>query len=246
MKKVILLAMCMVLIGAGAAMADLKTINNNTIVYDQGGTAWGAAYGVPPPSYIGERVYFGTPYATFDTVSGQFTIATNWNPVKDGYLNVNTAFLFIDKTNDGTWDYAIVLDSKPTGAAVGTVYTPLANQITYSFADYTFGKFYDYYDPISKTGQLCPVLATGATTSSAIVTWSSIVDPNATSTVSVNLKNMLEKGQTWSFFWGSATCANGAFYSSADAMVPVPASVLLFGTGLVGLVGWRWRSRKSS
>jgi hypothetical protein len=245
-KKAILLAMCLVLFGAGAAMA--YTVDNTTQIQQWNTTnagGWTApGVSIPWPS---EYTTFG---ADFDANTGAFTIYTNWNPqTNEGvFYNsyVSTAFLFIDKdpVASNGWDYAIDLNNQ-------LVYKSLTG-ITYSQdagggGSYTtfgtnssiwYGRYYGPYPP--GTTDLIPVLATGST-EGLTVAWDT---SGSIHTVTLNLSGLLST-DPWAFLWGTATCGNGTFAGSTDGMVPLPPSALLLGTGLLGLVGLGWRRRKT-
>ena len=235
MKKLVIFSLTLaLLVGAGSAMGAVVTIDNHTTAYDQGGHPY--AYS----TVIGSPAYFNTPKAEFDTVSGQFTIFTDWNPGKDGYLSVNTAFLFIDNNADGTWDYAVDLDIQSTTKTAQPLWkAPLT--IVYSSAPvgYTFGKAY------ATALTLAPVTATATSGGTADVTWSYTSNTSTGNTVIVDL-NGLVTTNPWNFFYATATCANGPFVGSSDGMVPLPPSAILLGTGLLGLVGLGWRRRKTN
>lgn len=244
MKKVILLTMCMVLIGAGAAMAD-QIFTNSTTVY--GSNDYPYTYGTPSGDsnlwVIGDIDWFGTSGAILDT-AGMFTITTNWNPAKDGTIgpsatniNVTTAWLFI-KT--GTNTYAIDLDGSNQQATVYLNPTTIthSSEVTTDWGG-TYGKWLG-----GVNGDLIPVRASGGTLLHTDVTWTNGSE-NLGNTVAVDLNGILT-ADPWSFLWGTATCANGSFVGGSDNGVPLPPSALLLGSGLLGLVGLGWRRRQTN
>ena len=237
MKKLILLTMCMVFIGAGAGMADQTFLNTTTVVDNNG-----ASY-TYPTAVIGDMTVFGTSAATLSTPSDMFTITTNWNPGKDGDLgltDLKTAFLFVES---GGNTYAIDLDQS-TLTATAAVYR---NPGAYKFSDdpswsWTKGGYY-YGQYVS--GSQIPVLASGGTSSTTDVTWSSLDPSKLNNTVAVDLNGILGSGP-WAFLWATADCANGPFVGGSFTPVPLPPSALLLGSGLLGLVGVGWRRRKTN
>lgn len=64
----------------------------------------------------------------------------------------------------------------------------------------------------------------------------------------LSLNNNIVGGQrsTWSNGGWSFTELRTPYPSENRSPVPIPPSVLLFGSGLVGLVGLRWRGRKTA
>jgi hypothetical protein len=163
-----------------------------------------------------------------------FTIFTNWNPTKDGYLGVNTADLFIDNNSDGAFDYAIRLD---TTSGIGTVYvnpTFQTSQDLLSGTGYIYGGRHNNASPSP-----VPVWTTTSTsTYSTSVVWT-VPSNGLNNQVDVDLST-LGLGSNWSFVWGTSTCSNDAF----DKPVPEPASMLLLGSGLIGLWGFRKKFKK--
>jgi hypothetical protein len=242
MKKLLIFALTLgLLIGASAAMGATVTINNTTVAYDQYGHPWPSVNGT---SHIGDP--FTTQKAEFDTVTGKLKIFSDWNP---GFNNTDpgivTAFLFIDKDPLAAngWDYAVDLNAAGTATVQNKILSGLTitNSAPPSTGSWYYGKTYDGVILPS------PVSATGTdTTKTAGVTWSAFGPPYVTTNyVVVDVNNMVGTGQ-WEFFWGTGTCANGPFDGTSDGKVPVPPSVLLLGTGILGLAGFGWRRRKTN
>ncbi|MGO8762806.1 MAG: hypothetical protein ACLP2P_12110 [Desulfobaccales bacterium] len=235
MKKVILLALCLMLIGAGAASA---TSLNGDIIYDQYNNSY------TNPTIIGASpYYFLTSSYTFN--NGVLTFNTNWNPGDNGEVNskVTTAYLFIKQ--DGN-TYAIDLNFNNL---LNNTVTILKNPTIIYSNDSSFnfkavGDYGEYYQTIS-TSTYVPVTASGGTSDgSATVQWSNDTKHHLGNTVTIDLGTLLTS-DPWSFVWGTATCGNGTVYAFIPSSVPLPPSALLLGTGLLGLVGLGWRRRQT-
>jgi hypothetical protein len=173
---------------------------------------------------------------------GMFTIFTNWNPNKDGSVDaaVKTADLFIDAGCDGTWDYAIRLDTLlGTGGVYANPTYTTSDDIFKTKTGLIYGGKSDDTDP-----NLVPVKANSASTDTTSVIWT-LGNIGLNNQVAIDLAEFDLKGQ-WCFVWGTATCSNDAF--AGVVPVPLPPTVLLIGSGLlrVGLLRWRRRGLKAS
>jgi hypothetical protein len=267
-KKIILLAMCLVLLGTGVAFADVFNYGNDTLVdayrgyaeytgtvspssgryYDPGIPGWTNWYDV-----IGSSSVFDTSGGSFDTVSRELRINTNWAGATftDGNVAV-TADLFV--TVNGTV-YGVALGSKNydnfgNNSRLGNIYAvtltsnPTGNSTYKTSQDifgpqtgYIYGGMYDY-----DAAKPIPVWATGSDTGKdATVNW-------YTGYVTVDLSALFPTAGNYTidFLWGSGTCANDTFEGGGRYdVVPLPPSALLLGSGLLGLVGLGWRRRKT-
>jgi PEP-CTERM motif len=213
------------------AVAWGYTFNDTTLV-----EPWkaGGATGAPWTDLIGPADTFDTFGANY--MGGILTIFTNWNPNKDGFANaaVKTADLFIGPSPGGNFAFAIQLD---TLTGTGLVYSGLtpalyqtSDDIFKGLTNLTYGGQYD-----QAAAKLVPVLATfpiPPLTDTSVV-WT-IPGGGLPNQVAIDLSGIGGLGN--GFVWGTATCSNDGF-----AAVPLPPSVLLLGTGLLGLVGWRFR-----
>lgn len=233
MKKTVTVALALFfLLGIVVSNALAYDYPDNTLVqeWNKGGPYGSGTW----KDVIGDSAIFNTFGANF--AGNTLTIFTNWNPntLDPSFPGVKTADLFIDAGCNGTWDYAIVLDNQRSD--FGTAYEdPLtittANDIFASQTGLVYGGQYDMANP-----KLTPVLATSSGKSDQVgVTWT-IGTPNS---VAIDLSS-LGLTQPFGFYWATGTCSNDGFASC----VPIPPSVLLMGSGLLGLglLGWRRRS----
>jgi hypothetical protein len=182
---------------------------------------------------IGDANTFNTFGA--DLNSGTFTIYTNWNPGKDGYLGVTTADLFIYKGSNTSPDFAIRLD---TTTGTGNVYANPSYKTSKDLLSSTglvYGGQYDQASP-----QLTPTQATSAATGSTSVVWT-YGSSNLNNQVDINLTG-LGLGGPWKFVWGTATCSNDAL--SSVVPTPIPGTLVLLGSALISLAGAGLRQKK--
>jgi hypothetical protein len=229
MRKTVSVACALILVlGLWVSGALAYDFNDNTLAVPYiGNSAVGA-----PVDVIGDSI-FDTKGANL--TGKTLTIYTNWGPALDGSVNaaVKTADIFFDVCCDGDYDYAIRLDTL-TGR--GNVYQNPTYQTSQTiFSSLTNLEYGGRYD-VDDAAHTVPVWATSDAIGLTSVVWDS-GGANSTNKVDIFIDGIAN--QDFGFIWGTATCANDAF----KTCVPVPPSVLLMGSGLLGLglVGWRRR-----
>jgi hypothetical protein len=177
---------------------------------------------------IGDKKIFDTFGANLS--GSTLTIFTNWGLANNGYLGVvQTADLFIDVGRDGKYDYAIQLN---TNTGFGKIYAINAGQTNFKTSiDLFKGTGYIYGGQYNKNNpRPIPVLATSGDIGTTSVVWG-VGDGTAKNSVAVNLAG-LNLGNNWSYVWGAGTCGN----DTAEGVVPIPGTVVLLGSGLMGLL----------
>ena len=248
-KKMYFLSVSLVLalsLCTSGAWGTVVQFPDNTLIQ-----VWSGNQPLTPDHWVdveGTR-QFNTYSATWDTGNHVLTIFTNWSEDASstiGGITFRAAALFLDVDHNGTWDAAIPLRGSDKG---DVYYTPLTFQTSQDVVgtntDVTYGGLYT--NNINSPGPpsfVVPVLVTGtASADTAAVTWTDLNNSDLTKpdfSVAINLSNVHNgfnpNDQNLGFLWGTTTCGN-------DVIIPLPPSLLLFGSGLLGLLGLR-RFRK--
>lgn len=230
MKKTVSVALAWFFL-LGIAVSGALAYNFNDVTKVQEWNA-GAVYGSGAwKDVIGDANLFNTFGANLS--GSTFTIFTNWNPNKDLSIDaaVVTADLFINIGCDSTLDYAIQLDTLTgTGKVYANPTYKTSDDIFKTKTSLIYGGKYDQTSP-----KLVPVQATSSDTGTTSVVWT-LGSDGLNNQVAIDLSG-LSLSEPWCFVWGTATCANDGFSDK----VPLPPSVLLMGSGLLGLGLLRFR-----
>jgi len=190
-------------------------------------------------------------YESYATISGSGQLtAVNIGYAKTG-ATLDAGSLFIDLGANSTWDY--VLQPESHGNIIYQFSTPLSlndSSGAYLLSNYFSGGLnpQDYREdhPVGISTAGTDTLGTFALTDFlggevGVNPW---VDPAAAPADYVSFSNFSLNLEGQDFIIGfGPTCANDEIYETVNNPVPIPTSILLFGSGLVGLAGIKRRRR---
>jgi hypothetical protein len=245
MKRLACLALTLTLaagLGVSGAWASY-TFPNNTLVESYNGHSpynWNGYW----HDVIGDLNIYETYGANLS--GNTLTIFTNWGgAVGAGFTDHGavSADLFIDKDFDGVWDAAIRLDGGNKGKIY---YTPAFYTSEYFFAPHTDLVYGGRYDPSAPKPVPVQAYTDPSLTDFSQVTWTQLTaNPNWSIGIDLTHVSGFDPDQ-FAFLWATGTCANDTaqghvFDGLPGGNVPLPPSVLLLGSGLLGLAGLGWR-----
>jgi hypothetical protein len=222
----------------------------------------GSTIGYPTYATYGIDVYNFTPGTNSGAIG--FSLYTNFpqagESVPSGPYTWNTrpADVFITESYSGpangnvrtNYEWVIPLVNHDSFIA-GTMYAVGSSLISNSF-DPSPGGFYNYNPGVKVAINTIGSNYGWSQFDGGTVTWNALASPGLPDyRIDVLGLGTTQGGiyqddphGTFTFMWGTATCANNVITGTVP--VPVPPSALLLGSGILGLVGLRWSRKKSS
>ncbi len=245
----LIVIMSLVFLAPGGAFAYTQTIADNTLVLPYrwtspstypGWTTWTDVIGTNPSDWNIKQVA-----VTWSGANLQMQIYTNYP--KAGLEGAGQADLALDPDQNGSWNVGV----KMSVTDLGKIYTvnswvhPQDNPpLPWSNGSWIYGGRYDQASPSPKIPDV--LIKTGTNDlGAATVNWVPLLKSDTAYRIDVTFPTGFNTSGVWNSFnfeLGSGTCGNEVMAGSASYVpfsgpppVPLPGSVWLLGTGVLGL-----------
>lgn len=149
------------------------------------------------------------------------------------------ADLALDLNGDGKYEYGVVLTDKEK-LALGAIYLNPNWNTSHSYLDGETVAVWEYGEFLGNTSTYINTHIIGGSLTGAVATLAGLQtlsgSPGYLLEVSIPVAGLDWTSGEIGIFWAGATCGNDIIEGSAP--VPEPATMLLLGSGLVGLAGF--------
>lgn len=173
-------------------------------------------------------------YASGSVTLGLYTDFGGYEKIEQNGIEIRYADLALDLDGDKNYEYGVVLSIKEQ-KALGAIYRNPNWATSRSYLEGATGGAWEYGEFLGNTSTYVNSHITGGDqlpANKAVITFS----PGYLIEISIPVAGLNWTSGEVGIFWAGATCGNDIIEGSAP--VPEPATMLLLGSGLVGLAGF--------